>query len=231
MNKSFEIVDDNDGYIEDWSFPSYKMNDKFNTSITGSSSTDESQGRESLFRETRESGSRYLVDDRMKHVIQLINVNIGIYNKNCHKFLKWTHEIEKQLLMIKGNVVNIMREMCKIGLKDNSRTRDLLQNTFHSYTKKLRDRILEIWQLCQSVESQLRYHSHILKRIRVLVENPYLFFDAIEDYEDIVSNNDSNKSISNFIIFRHEIELHKSISDFLERVNTRNFFFNCFANG
>ena len=230
-------MDETDSYFEEWDLPMYKMNDTFNTGITGSSRTNESKGPESLFRqETQELRSRYHVDDRMKFVIQLVNVNIGIYNKNCHKFLKWVYEIEKQFIMIKENVVNIMREMCKIGLKDNLRTRDLLQNTFHSYRKKLRERIIEIWQFCQSVENQLRYHSHILKRIRILVENQHLFFE--DDYEDIISNNNSNnnnnnnnyKSISNFITFRHETELHQSIHDFLERVNTRNFFFNQFAN-
>ena len=143
----------------------------------------------------------------LKNLINLVNVNIEIYNINMKNFKSFITELEKQIGMIETNIsqifVNLKRLIYQIVVLENNYNTDLYNglkkiiiNTCHNYFNLLRERLLIMWRYSEKFEENQRQCAQVLKKISWILKNGHFNLRLIDKNKTI------NNEISKYVIKR-----------------------------
>lgn len=140
----------------------------------------------------------------LQKLINLVNINIEVYNKNHKKFNAFLSDIKKQINIIKYhlNIIfdNIYKLIYQIVIVENNYDMDrydklekIIKESCRQYAYNLKERLSLIWQYSAQLENIQRQTALLLKKTLFILKYGY-FELALKD------NHQTNTEISAFFV-------------------------------
>ena len=147
----------------------------------------------------------------IKSLINLVNVNINVYNANSQKFINFMNTIEKQFDVIQNNLkqifVNIKKLVGRIVIVENNydmmkyqQLENIVKRASNDYVHLLRRRASSLRRYSEHLEKIQRQAAQLLKKTSWILRKGY--FDLqLADHTFY----DTSNEISNFIIYERGV--------------------------